>query len=100
MALQPQDSYVVSLCAAEGKTHVNEVLMEAFSQVVQEGTLTGVGVQQNKILDANPIPGGQRTLHVPQDPVTALLQALCPMRDGVSDTSQRLTGPQQQDIMT
>lgn len=51
--------------------------MEAFPQVVQEGTLTRVGVQEDKILDAHAIPGGQRRLHVPQDLATPLLQALC-----------------------
>lgn len=54
--------------------------MEAFPQVVQEGTLTCVGVQENKILDAHAIPGCQGGLHVPQDPVTPLIQALCPSR--------------------
>ncbi len=52
--------------------------MEAFPQVVQEGTFTRVGVQENKILDAHTIPGCQRGLHVPQDLVTALVQTLCP----------------------
>lgn len=50
--------------------------MEAFPQVVQEGTLTRVGVQEDKILDAHTIPGRQGGLHVPQDPVAPLLQAL------------------------
>ena len=55
--------------------------MEAFPQVVQEGTFTCVGVQKNKILDAHAIPGCQGGLHVPQDPVTPLLQALRPSRN-------------------
>lgn len=55
--------------------------MEAFPQVVQEGTLTRVGVQENKILDAHAIPGCQGGLHVPQDLVTPVLQALCPSRN-------------------
>lgn len=50
--------------------------MEAFPQVIQEGGLTRVGVQENKILDANAIPGRQGGLHVSQDTVTPLLQAL------------------------
>jgi len=50
--------------------------METFPQVVQEGTLTCVGVQENKILDAHPIPGCQGSLHVLKNPVTPLLQAL------------------------
>lgn len=54
--------------------------MEAFPQVVQEGTLTRVGVQENKILDANAITSSQGGLHVPQDPVAPLLQALFPSR--------------------
>lgn len=63
------------------KTHVNEILMETFPQVVQEGTLTRVGVQENEILNAHAIPGCQGGLHVPQDLVTAFLQALCPSRN-------------------
>lgn len=55
--------------------------MEALPQVVQEGTLTGVGVQENEILNAHAIPCCQGGLHVPQHPVTPLLQALCPDRD-------------------
>lgn len=62
------------------KTHVNQILMVAFPQVVQEGTLTRVGVQENKILDAHAIPGCQGGLHIPQDLVTPLLQALCPSK--------------------
>ena len=50
--------------------------MEAFPQVVQEGALAGVSVQQDEVLDAHAVPRRQGTLHVPQDPVTALLQAL------------------------
>lgn len=38
-------------------THVNKVLVEAFSQVVQEGRLTSVGVQEDKVLDAHTVPG-------------------------------------------
>lgn len=56
--------------------------MEAFPQVVQEGSLTRVGVQKNKVLDAHTIPGGQGGLHVPQDLVTPFIQALCPSRNG------------------
>ena len=50
--------------------------MEAFPQVVQEGALAGVGIEQDEVLDAHAVPCRQGTLHVPQDPVTALLQAL------------------------
>lgn len=56
--------------------------MEAFPQVVQEGSLTRVGVQENKVLDAHTIPGGQGGLHVPQDLVTPFIQALYPSRNG------------------
>lgn len=55
--------------------------MEAFPQVVQEGTLTRVGIQENKILDAHAIPGCQGGLHIPQDLVAPLFQALCPSRN-------------------
>lgn len=54
--------------------------MEALLQVVQEGSLTRVGVQENKILDAHAIPGRQGGLHVPQHPVTPLVQALFPIK--------------------
>lgn len=74
------------------KTHVNEILMEALPQVVQEGSLTRVGVQKNEILDAHAIPGRQRGLHVPQDPVTPLLQALCPSRN-TSVTGNKVPQP-------
>lgn len=50
--------------------------MEAFPQVVQEGALARVGVQEDKVLDAHSIPGVQGGLHVPQDLVAPLLQAL------------------------
>lgn len=68
----------------EEKTHINEILVEAFPQVVQEGTLTRVGVQEDKVLDAHAIPGRQRGLHVPQDPAAPLLQALWAKQDHVS----------------
>lgn len=68
----------------EEKTHINKILMEAFPQVVQEGTLTRVGVQENKVLDAHTIPGRQRGLHVPQDPAAPLLQALWAKQQHVS----------------
>lgn len=50
--------------------------MEAFPQVVQEGALARVGVQEDKVLDAHSIPGVQGGLHVPQDLVAPFLQAL------------------------
>lgn len=68
--------------ACRGQTHVNQVIVEAFPQVVQEGTLTGVGIQKNEILDAHAIPGRKGALHVPKDPVTVLLQALTNQRQG------------------
>lgn len=55
--------------------------MEAFPQVVQEGTLAGVGVQEDEVLDAHAIPGRQRGLHVPQDLVTPLVKALSPSKN-------------------
>lgn len=63
--------------------------MEAFPQVVQKGTLTGVGVQQNKVLDAHAIPGRQGGLHVPQDLVAPLLQALCRNRSDKTGKQQK-----------
>lgn len=50
--------------------------MEAFPQVFQEGRFTRVGIQENKVLDAHTIPSRQRSLHVLQDPVAPLIQAL------------------------
>lgn len=38
-------------------THINEILVEAFPQVVQEGCLTGVGIQEDKVLDAHAVAG-------------------------------------------
>lgn len=59
-------------------THVNEVLVEAFPQVVQECRLTGVGIQEDKVLDAHAVPSCQSRFHVPQDLAAPLLQALIP----------------------
>lgn len=55
--------------------------METFPQVVQEGTLTRVGVEEHKILNAHPIPSSKGGLHVPQDLVTPFFQALRPSGD-------------------
>lgn len=52
--------------------------MEAFPQVIQEGALAGVGVQENKVLDAHSVPGVQGRLHVPQDLGAPFFQALHP----------------------
>lgn len=65
-------------------THVYEILVEAFPQVVQEGALAGVGVQEHKVLDAHAIPGVQGGLHVPQDLVAPFLQALRSHRGSVT----------------
>lgn len=65
--------------------------MGAFPQVVQEGTLTRVVVQENEILDAHAIPGRQGGLHVPQDLVTPVLQALCPSRNTSVTRKQGIT---------
>ena len=64
-------------------SHVDEVLVKALPQVVQEGGLAGVGFQQDQVLDAHAVPGSQRALHVPQDPVAPLLQTLEQTRGGV-----------------
>ena len=63
-------------------SHVDELLVEALPQVVQQGGLAGVGVQQDQVLDAHAVPGRQRALHVPQDPVAPLLQTLEQTRGG------------------
>lgn len=68
-------------------THVYEILMEAFPQVVQEGALARVGVQEDKVLDAHSIPGVQGGLHVPQDLVAPFLQALHSHRSGAKFAS-------------
>lgn len=65
-------------------THIYEILAKAFPQVVQEGALARVGVQENKVLDAHAIPGVQGGLHVPQDLVAPFLQALHSHRGSVT----------------
>lgn len=65
-------------------THINEILVEAFPQVVQEGALAGVGVQEHKVLEAHAIPGVQGGLHVPQDLAAPFLQALRSTRERAS----------------
>lgn len=44
-------------------THIDEIFAEAFPQVAEEGRLCGF-IQKDKILDSNPVPGSQGTLHV------------------------------------
>lgn len=58
--------------------------MEAFPQVVQEGALAGVGVQEHKVLEAHAIPGVQGGFHVPQDLAAPFLQALRSTRERAS----------------
>lgn len=62
--------------------------MEAFPQVAQEGILTCVGIQENKILNAHPIPGCQRGLHVSQDLGTPFFQTLCLSSDKLSQRTK------------
>lgn len=44
-------------------THIDEIFAEAFLEVTEEGGLCGF-IQEDKILDPNPVPGGQGALHV------------------------------------
>lgn len=46
------------------QTHVYQVLGEALLQVVQNGCLAVVGVQQHQVLDTDSVSGSQRPLQV------------------------------------
>lgn len=43
--------------------YINEVFSEAPPQIFYEGCLAVVVFQQDKVLNPNPVPGSQRTLH-------------------------------------
>lgn len=45
------------------QTHIDEVFAEALLEVAKEGHLCGV-IQKDEILDTDPVPGSQGTLHV------------------------------------
>jgi len=47
-------------------THVNEILLESFAQIVDEGGLTAKVFQQNEVLNANSITLVQSSFHVPR----------------------------------
>lgn len=51
-------------------THIDEVLFEALAQVLYEGGLAGVVLQQDKVLHAHPVSGCQGRLHHSPHPVT------------------------------
>lgn len=53
----------ISSQQALSKTYINEIFAEAFLEVAEEGRLCGF-IQENKILDSYPVPGGQGALHV------------------------------------
>lgn len=44
-------------------THIDQVLFEAFAQVLYEGRLTGVVLQQDKVLHPHSVSGCQGRLH-------------------------------------
>lgn len=52
-------------------THIDEVLLEALAQVLYEGGLAGVVLQQDKVLHAHPVSGCQGRLHHSPHPVTS-----------------------------
>lgn len=43
--------------------YIDEIFSEAPSQVLNEGCLTVVIFQQDKVLHSDPVPGSQGTLH-------------------------------------
>lgn len=45
-------------------THIDEILLVSLAKVVQESSLTGVGVQKHKVLHPDPVPGYQSPFHV------------------------------------
>lgn len=47
-------------------THVNEILLESFAQIVDEGGLAAKVLQQNEVLNANSITLVQSSFHVPR----------------------------------
>ena len=51
-------------------THIDKVLFEALAQVLYEGGLAGVVLQQDKVLHADPVSDCQGRLHHSPDPVT------------------------------
>lgn len=44
-------------------THIDQVLLEALPQVLNECCFTGEVLEQDKVLDPHPVTGGQSTLH-------------------------------------
>lgn len=46
------------------RTYIDEVLLVPLAKIVQEGGLTGVGVQKHKVLHPNSVPGYQSPFHV------------------------------------
>lgn len=52
-------------------THIDEVLFEAFAQILYEGSLAGVVLQQDKVLHAHPVSSCQGGLHHSPHPVTS-----------------------------
>lgn len=52
-------------------TYIDEVLFEAFAQVLYERALAGVVLQQDKVLHAHPVSGCQGRLHHSPHPVTS-----------------------------
>lgn len=52
-------------------SYIDEVLFEALAQVVNEGHLAVVVLQQDKVLHSHPVPGCQGTLHHCPHTVTA-----------------------------
>lgn len=52
-------------------THVDEVLFKPFAQVLDEGRLTGVVLQEDKVLHPHSVSGCQGRLHHSPHPVTS-----------------------------
>lgn len=48
----------------QSSTYIDEILLVAFPKVVEESSLAGVGIQKDKILHPDPVPGYQSPFHV------------------------------------
>lgn len=53
----------LSAALTQTGTYIDEVLLVSLAEVVQESSLTGVGVQKHKVLHPNSVPGYQSPLH-------------------------------------
>lgn len=69
-------------------THVYEVLVEAFGQVIDEGFLAGEVLQQHRVLDTDTVPGPQVAFHT----VRLLVRAVAVVAGSPERQELRLKG--------